>query len=272
MVDEAHVTTFACCRLAPQGRRARRCSPLGVAGGRGARPDARGAALQRPSAHALSTFRPGRVSAALLLDNGENALIIHRSSHSPQMERAWPRCALARGRGGPPTAFPTAGPTASHSSDRRPDPAIETSCDETAVAVVEHGRASCRRGGEQVAHAETGGIVPEVAARAHLRWMFRSWTRAPPALKGSASCHRGDRGSGPGSLLVGITMARTRLMHDLPLVPSATTKATCTPRGAGPDETEHPARRLHRPRGEQLDTFLVLIRDHPTSPSGRHGG
>ena len=48
--------------------------------------------------------------------------------------------------------------------------AIESSCDETGIALVEGGR---RIHGNVVAsqvalHATTGGIVPEVAARAHL--------------------------------------------------------------------------------------------------------
>ena len=51
---------------------------------------------------------------------------------------------------------------------------VETSCDETAVAVVEDGRRIVASViASQVAlHAVTGGIVPEVAARAHLRWMI----------------------------------------------------------------------------------------------------
>ena len=50
---------------------------------------------------------------------------------------------------------------------------IETSCDETAIAVVEGGRRiRSNVVASQVAlHAATGGIVPEVAARAHLRWI-----------------------------------------------------------------------------------------------------
>ncbi|MEP7158813.1 MAG: tRNA (adenosine(37)-N6)-threonylcarbamoyltransferase complex transferase subunit TsaD, partial [Chloroflexota bacterium] len=52
--------------------------------------------------------------------------------------------------------------------------AVETSCDETAVAVVENGRRIVSNVvASQVAlHSATGGIVPEVAARAHLRWMI----------------------------------------------------------------------------------------------------
>jgi N6-L-threonylcarbamoyladenine synthase len=47
---------------------------------------------------------------------------------------------------------------------------VETSCDETAVAVVEDGRRiRANVIGTQLAHQATGGIVPEVAAREHLR-------------------------------------------------------------------------------------------------------
>ena len=48
--------------------------------------------------------------------------------------------------------------------------AIETSCDETGVAVVEDGRRICSNiVASQLVHQDTGGIVPEVAAREHLR-------------------------------------------------------------------------------------------------------
>lgn len=105
--------------------------------------------------------------------------------------------------------------------------AVETSCDETAVAVVEGGRRIVANVvASQVAlHAPMGGIVPEVAARAHLRWMIpvleearsRAGIEVWSSLDGLAVTH------GPGlagSLLVGITMARTLAwVHGLPLVP-----------------------------------------------------
>ncbi|MBI2762621.1 MAG: tRNA (adenosine(37)-N6)-threonylcarbamoyltransferase complex transferase subunit TsaD [Chloroflexi bacterium] len=52
--------------------------------------------------------------------------------------------------------------------------AIESSCDETGIALVEGGRRiHANVVASQVAmHAATGGIVPEVAARAHLRWIL----------------------------------------------------------------------------------------------------
>jgi N6-L-threonylcarbamoyladenine synthase len=48
--------------------------------------------------------------------------------------------------------------------------AIETSCDETSAAVVENGRVLANAVSSQVKlHAEYGGVVPELAAREHLR-------------------------------------------------------------------------------------------------------
>jgi N6-L-threonylcarbamoyladenine synthase len=105
--------------------------------------------------------------------------------------------------------------------------AIETSCDETSVAVVTDGRRiRSNVVASQVAlHARTGGIVPEVAARAHLRWMVPVLDEALVAagvvdlrdLDGIAV----TQGPGlAGSLLVGITMARTLAWATgLPLVP-----------------------------------------------------
>src|SRR5437867_10812878 len=48
--------------------------------------------------------------------------------------------------------------------------AFETSCDETSVAVVRGGRLLANLTSSQVRlHAEYGGVVPELAAREHLR-------------------------------------------------------------------------------------------------------
>jgi len=50
--------------------------------------------------------------------------------------------------------------------------AIETSCDETGVAIVEDGRRiRSNIVASQLVHQDTGGIVPEVAAREHLRML-----------------------------------------------------------------------------------------------------
>lgn len=47
--------------------------------------------------------------------------------------------------------------------------AFETSCDETSAAVVSHGRVLSNVVSSQGVHAEYGGVVPELAAREHLR-------------------------------------------------------------------------------------------------------
>jgi N6-L-threonylcarbamoyladenine synthase len=103
--------------------------------------------------------------------------------------------------------------------------AIETSCDETGVAVVEGGR---RIVSNQVAtqialHAETGGIVPEVAARQQLRWMIPTLRAAlDEAGVGLDELDAVAVTYGPGligSLLVGVNVARSlAAASGLPLV------------------------------------------------------
>jgi N6-L-threonylcarbamoyladenine synthase len=105
--------------------------------------------------------------------------------------------------------------------------AVESSCDETAVAVVDQGRrivASVVASQVQL-HSATGGIVPEVAARAHLRWMIpvldEARTRAGIDDWSEVDAVAVTEGPGlAGSLLVGITMAKTLAWSvGLPLVP-----------------------------------------------------
>ena len=103
--------------------------------------------------------------------------------------------------------------------------AIESSCDETGVAVVVGGRRiEANQVASQVAlHAVTGGIVPEVAARQQLRWIVPTLEAAFQQsgvgwedLDAVAVTH------GPGligSLLVGVNVAKAlAVTHDLPLV------------------------------------------------------
>ncbi|MFT7184598.1 MAG: N6-L-threonylcarbamoyladenine synthase, partial [Oceanicoccus sp.] len=49
--------------------------------------------------------------------------------------------------------------------------AIESSCDETAVAIIENGwKVHCNIIASQIEiHSETGGVVPEVASREHMK-------------------------------------------------------------------------------------------------------
>jgi tRNA N6-adenosine threonylcarbamoyltransferase len=102
---------------------------------------------------------------------------------------------------------------------------IESSCDETGIAVIDGGRRIVSNVvASQVAlHAPTGGIVPELAARAHLRWIVptldEAWAGAQidwRDVDGIAVTY------GPGlagSLLVGINFAKAlSWVHDVPLI------------------------------------------------------
>lgn len=104
--------------------------------------------------------------------------------------------------------------------------AIETSCDETGVAVVIGGRrVVANQVATQIAlHAVTGGIVPEVAARQQLRWIVPT-ARAALAEAGlewrDLDAVAVTYGPGLiGSLLVGVGFAKAvAVAQDLPLVP-----------------------------------------------------
>jgi len=103
--------------------------------------------------------------------------------------------------------------------------AVETSCDETAIALVEDGRRiHANVVASQVAlHAPSGGIVPEVAARAHLRWILPVLDEALAAAGVTVrDCDGVAVTYGPGlagSLLVGINLAKAlAYVHDRPLI------------------------------------------------------
>ena len=102
---------------------------------------------------------------------------------------------------------------------------IETSCDETAAAVVE--RAATVRSSvvnSQVEqHARFGGVVPEVASRAHVDLMVPVVAEALLAagLEGpEVDAVAATTGPGlVGSLLVGVTAAKSlALVWDVPFV------------------------------------------------------
>ncbi|HET9435997.1 MAG TPA: tRNA (adenosine(37)-N6)-threonylcarbamoyltransferase complex transferase subunit TsaD [Candidatus Limnocylindrales bacterium] len=150
--------------------------------------------------------------------------------------------------------------------------AIESSCDETAIALVEGGRRiHANVVASQVAlHAPTGGIVPEVAARAHLRWILPVLDAAlAEAGVGVRDVDAVAVTHGPGlagSLLVGINTAKTLAwVHDKPLV------------GVNHLEGHVYAAWLRDPVGDEVaepvfpvvalvvsggHTFLVEMRDH----------
>jgi tRNA N6-adenosine threonylcarbamoyltransferase len=104
--------------------------------------------------------------------------------------------------------------------------AIETSCDETAAAVVEHGQlVRSNVVSSQIAlHKAYGGVVPELAARGHVKAII-------PVVEialAEAGVERSDLDAlavtqGPGlagSLLVGVNFAKTMAyVLDRPLIP-----------------------------------------------------
>ena len=104
--------------------------------------------------------------------------------------------------------------------------AVESSCDETGIAVVEDGRRiHSNVVASQVAmHAASGGIVPEVAARAHLRWIVptldEAWTAAGVTWDDIEAVAVTAGPGLAGSLLVGINFAKTlAYVHKKPLIP-----------------------------------------------------
>jgi len=102
---------------------------------------------------------------------------------------------------------------------------IETSCDETAAAVVEDGRRvlSSVVASQVEVHRKYGGVVPEIASRAHLEALvpvvaetMEQAGLAMGAIDVVAAVHRPGL---IGSLLVGLTAAKTLAwLHERPLV------------------------------------------------------
>ncbi len=102
--------------------------------------------------------------------------------------------------------------------------AIETSCDETAVAIVQNRQVLSNIVTSQIAiHRPYGGIVPEVASRHHLETVNWAISQALAtaqmdwaAIDGiAATCAPGL----VGALLVGVTAGKTlSMVHDKPFI------------------------------------------------------
>jgi N6-L-threonylcarbamoyladenine synthase len=102
---------------------------------------------------------------------------------------------------------------------------IETSCDETAAAVVEDGRAilSSVVASQLATHGKYGGVVPELASREHLRAIVpvvrAALDQAHTTLDDLAAIAVTEGPGLVGSLLVGITYAKALCFaRDVPLI------------------------------------------------------
>src|SRR5690606_29383385 len=101
--------------------------------------------------------------------------------------------------------------------------AIESSCDDTAAAVMHGGQLRSNVTAQQVVHAQYGGVVPELASRKHqeniVRVVEKALSDACTSL-GEIDAIAFTRGPGLlGSLLVGTAFAKgLSLSQDKPLI------------------------------------------------------
>ncbi|MEM9918218.1 MAG: tRNA (adenosine(37)-N6)-threonylcarbamoyltransferase complex transferase subunit TsaD [Bacteroidota bacterium] len=100
---------------------------------------------------------------------------------------------------------------------------IESSCDDTAAAVLKDGALLSNCVANQAAHAAYGGVVPEVASRAHqvnIIPVVDLAIRQAGIQKSDIDAIAFTRGPGLiGSLLVGVTFAKSMALSlDIPLV------------------------------------------------------
>src|ERR1044072_4638216 len=91
--------------------------------------------------------------------------------------------------------------------------AIETSCDETAAAVIENGSIRANVVSSQsTMHEEYGGVVPELAAREHLKNLLpvaRKALHDAKVLPENVQAVAATQGPGrPGALMIGLKAAQ----------------------------------------------------------------
>ena len=101
--------------------------------------------------------------------------------------------------------------------------AIESSCDETAAAVMAHGKIASNVVASQTMHARHGGIVPELASRAHQRYLMlvvrQAMQEANIPLSGLEAVAFTQGPGLLGALLVGTAFAKAVAFSlDIPLI------------------------------------------------------
>ncbi len=153
--------------------------------------------------------------------------------------------------------------------------AIETSCDETAAAVIQDGRQVLSNvvATQIEVHAKYGGVFPEVASRMHVETIVPVVNEAiekAATAWGDLDAIAVTYGPGlPGSLLVGVNMAKgIALGRGLPLVGINHLEGHIYSHwlrvpgdGMAPDEVQFPVLILIVSGGH---TELILMRDHLT--------
>jgi N6-L-threonylcarbamoyladenine synthase len=144
--------------------------------------------------------------------------------------------------------------------------AIETSCDETAAAVVADGRKMLSNpiASQVEIHARYGGVVPEVASRQHLLSIIPIVKQAMAEAGAGWSELSGVAVTvGPGlagSLLVGVNAAKAiALAHNLPLIGVNHLEGHLYANWLGDKDIEFPAVCLIVSGGH---SDLVLVRGH----------
>lgn len=101
--------------------------------------------------------------------------------------------------------------------------AIESSCDDTSAAVIKDGEVLSNIVSAQTAHAEYGGVVPELASREHQQHIvpvIDSALKKAGIDKKQLSAIAFTRGPGLlGSLIVGVTFAKAMALSlDIPMI------------------------------------------------------
>ncbi len=97
---------------------------------------------------------------------------------------------------------------------------IDTSCDETSVALVERGRILASKvRGQGALHSPFGGVVPEIAARAHAEKLLPALSEAVLEAGAPDAIAVTNRPGLVGPLLVGLSAAKAfALARGLPIV------------------------------------------------------
>jgi N6-L-threonylcarbamoyladenine synthase len=147
--------------------------------------------------------------------------------------------------------------------------AIETSCDDTCAALVsDDGRIAANVISSQEAHGRFGGVVPEVAARAHIELIdpviTEAFARAGAGID-DVDLVAATRGPGlVGALLVGFSLAKAiAAARELPFAPVDHLAGHIAAAYLQPDAFEPPFVALIASGGH---TLLLAVRDHAGEP------